>query len=123
MRATDSQPGDPREAARVTAHAFHIGKAACLQCGSVYGPFQLAVDETANCPVCGTELCKHDNFPVMTWLALALTAMMAFVLANIYPVAAMAVQGVVRQATLLDAVRVTWRQGYEAVAVMAVLSG
>lgn len=123
MRATDSHQADSRTQAVSTAHAFHIGKVACEHCGSVYGPFPLSVNETATCPLCRSELCKHDNFSVMKWLALALTTLMVFVLANAYPVATMAVQGVVRHATLLDAVRVTWQQGYEAVAAMALLTG
>ena len=56
-------------------------------------------------------------------MALAITALIIFGIANAYPVASMSVQGMVQQASLLDAVAITWRQGHEIVAVMTGLSG
>ncbi|MEI2414991.1 PqiA/YebS family transporter subunit [Orrella sp. JC864] len=123
MRAADSgQDGSPADKL-ARRHAFHVERVACDRCGAIYGPFKLAVDETASCPLCRAELCKHDNFPVQTWLALSLAGLMVFVLANLYPVAVMRVSGMARSATLLQAVGVTWRQGYEAVALMSLLAG
>ena len=55
-------------------------------------------------------------------MALAITALIIFGIANAYPVASMSVQGMVQQASLLDAVAITWRQA-TIVAVMTGLSG
>jgi paraquat-inducible protein A len=56
-------------------------------------------------------------------LALALAALIVFIVANAYPVAVMRVQGMVQQASLPNAIAVTWQQGHEVVAVMAGLAG
>ncbi|EGP42652.1 paraquat-inducible protein A [Achromobacter insuavis AXX-A] len=57
------------------------------------------------------------------WLALAIAALIIFGVANAYPVASMSVQGMVQQASLLDAIGITWRQEHYAVAVMTGLAG
>lgn len=57
------------------------------------------------------------------WLALALAALIVFVLANAYPVASLEVQGMVQRASLLDAIRVTWQQQHWVVAIMTGLAG
>ena len=57
------------------------------------------------------------------WLALAIAALIVFGVANAYPVASMSVQGMTQQASLLDAISITWRQGHWVVAIMTGLAG
>ena len=69
--------------------------------------------ETASCTRCGSTLWRYSGLTLSNWLALAITALIIFGIANAYPVASMSVQGMVQQTSLLDAVAITWRQGHE----------
>jgi len=98
------------------------GLIACEYCGAVYRRRKLARGETASCTRCRAVLARHTAFAPREWLALTLAALVVFAIANAYPVASMAVGGMTRSATLLDAVAATWRQGHAAVALMSALS-
>lgn len=91
---------------------------ACEHCASVYRWHSLEPGEAAACERCGSTLWRYSRLTLSNWLALALTGLILFALANAYPVAALSVQGMVSEATLLDAVAITWRQGHYAVAIM-----
>lgn len=95
----------------------------CEYCASRYRRHRLEPGESAACARCGAILWRYSGLTLPHWLALALTALIVFGIANAYPVASMSVQGMVRQASLLDAVAITWRQGHLAVAVMTGLAG
>ena len=95
----------------------------CEHCASIYRRHELEHGETASCTRCGSTLWRYSGLTLSNWLALAITALIIFGIANAYPVASMSVQGMVQQASLLDAVAITWRQGHEIVAVMTGLSG
>jgi len=95
----------------------------CEHCASVYRRHQLEPGETANCARCGATLWRYSGLTLSNWLALAITALIVFGVANAYPVASMSVQGMVQQASLLDAISITWRQGHWVVAVMTGLAG
>lgn len=95
----------------------------CEHCASIYRRHQLEPGETANCARCGTILWRYSGLSLSNWLALAIAALIIFGVANAYPVASMSVQGMVQQASLLDAIGITWRQEHYAVAVMTGLAG
>jgi paraquat-inducible protein A len=95
----------------------------CEHCGSVYRRQELGPGEEASCSRCGTILLRYSGMTVSGWLALALTALIVFAVANAYPVAIMRVQGMVQEASLPEAIIVTWQQGHEVVAVMTGLAG
>ncbi|MFD4840609.1 paraquat-inducible protein A [Achromobacter sp. NPDC058515] len=95
----------------------------CEHCASIYRRHQLEPDETANCARCGAILWRYSGLTLSNWLALAISALIIFGVANAYPVASMAVQGMVQQASLPDAISITWRQGHWVVAVMTGLAG
>ncbi|QVQ27497.1 paraquat-inducible protein A [Achromobacter deleyi] len=95
----------------------------CEHCASIYRRYQLQPDETANCARCGATLWRYSGLTLSNWLALAISALIVFGVANAYPVASMSVQGMVQQASLLDAISITWRQGHWVVAVMTGLAG
>lgn len=96
---------------------------ACENCGSIFRRHALQRGETASCARCGTTLWRYSGLSLSSWLALAVTALIVFIVANAYPVISMSVQGITREASLLDAVAMTWRQGYHATAIMTGLSG
>lgn len=95
----------------------------CEHCASVYRRHQLEPGETANCARCGAILWRYSGLTLSNWLALAISALIVFGVANAYPVASMSVQGMVQEASLLDAISITWRQGHWVVAVMTGLAG
>jgi len=96
---------------------------ACEHCGVVYRRCVLQRGETALCTRCGTVLWKHGRLTLSGWLALTITALIVFAIANAYPVMSMRVQGMARSATLLDALAMTWQQRYWLVAIMTGLAG
>ena len=96
---------------------------ACHHCASIFTSVDLERGETASCDRCGSVLWRFSSLSVHHWLALVIAAFFVFVVANAFPVAHMSVRGLYREATLLDAVVMTWQQGHEAVAVMTGLSG
>ncbi len=95
----------------------------CEHCASIYRRHQLEPGETANCARCGATLWRYSGLTLSNWLALAISALIIFGVANAYPVASMSVQGMVQQASLLDAIAITWRQGHYVVALMTGLAG
>jgi len=96
---------------------------ACEHCASVYRRCALQPGEAGACARCGTLLWRYSRLSPAEWLAVVLTALIVFVMANAYPVASLAVQGTVQRATLLDAVSITWQQGHWPVAIMTGLAG
>lgn len=95
----------------------------CEHCASIYRRHQLEPGETANCARCGATLWRYSGLTLSNWLALAIAALIVFGVANAYPVASMSVQGMVQQASLLDAIFITWRQDHWVVAIMTGMAG
>ena len=85
---------------------------ACGHCGSVFFRPVLQHGEAAKCTRCDSVLWRYSGLDLSHWLALGITTVILFVLANAYPVASLNVQGMTQQATLLDAVHITWTQGH-----------
>lgn len=96
---------------------------ACEHCASIFRRQDLGPGEQASCGRCGTELFRYSRLTLSGWLALALTAFIVFFIANAYPVAIMHVQGMEQNASLPDAIVVTWNQGHWIVALMTGLAG
>jgi len=95
---------------------------ACEMCAAVFHREPLAPGEAACCTRCGNHLWRYSRLPLSAWLALALTALIVFLIANAYPIASMSVQGMGRLASLPDALMVTWQQGDHTVAIMCGLA-
>ena len=71
----------------------------CEHCASIYRRHELEHGETASCTRCGSTLWRYSGLTLSNWLALAITALIIFGIANAYPVASMSVQGMVQQAS------------------------
>lgn len=95
----------------------------CEHCANIFRRHELQPGETASCSRCGTILWRYSRISLSGWLALTLAALITFVVANGYPVIQMSVRGMTREASLLDAVVMTWQQGYVATALMTGLAG
>ena len=95
-----------------------LSRLACHHCGAVYRRVPLEKDHMALCSRCDTVLETKSEFNASSWLAIVITAMMTFLLANAYPLGTLVVQGTAKSATFLDAVSVTWQAGYPEVALL-----
>jgi paraquat-inducible protein A len=96
---------------------------ACEHCGSVYTRRELEPGEMASCQQCGSPLWRYSRLDSAGWLALTIATAIVFIIANSFPVATLRAQGLVQDATLFDAVHITWQQGHYAVACMTGLAG
>lgn len=76
--------------------------AGCEECDTVYRKIELAPGERAYCICCGAELYQRSK-SFMRLLALVLTALIVFVIANCFPIVKVELQGNSAQTTLLGA--------------------
>ncbi|SDB93923.1 paraquat-inducible protein A [Acinetobacter boissieri] len=76
--------------------------ASCEECDTLYHKVPLAQGEKARCLCCGAEIYK-DIKPFSTLIALVLTALIIFIVANSFPIIKVEVQGNSIQTTLLGA--------------------
>ena len=92
---------------------------ACLECDLLHRKVNLPPDGEARCTRCGARLYQsarpHANERA---LALTLAASVLFVLANVFPILALEVQGVHSSTTLFGAVRSLWDEEARAVAAL-----
>lgn len=109
--------------ARMPTARFHAHIAVCEHCDQICEVPALAQGEVARCPRCGLSLDRYEWLGPRELLAICVTAIVAFVLANAYPLVTLEVQGMSRQASLLEAIAVTWQQpGLWGVALMSLLT-
>jgi len=94
----------------------------CEHCDAVYARRQLAPRERALCVRCGAELYRNGGRDLYTMLALTVTSLIVFVIANIYPIITLDLQGVANRSTLWGAIHATWDTGVGPVAVLAALT-
>ncbi len=93
----------------------------CPHCARLHQRISLKPGAVASCVRCGTELYRESRLSLQSWLALTWGALAVFCLANYFPVARLSMQGQTLQATLLDALVMTWQQGAWLVALPATL--
>lgn len=93
----------------------------CHHCGARFHRVELKPGECARCDRCDSVL---ESYTIMTpnaWLAMIVTALIVFIIANAYPIATLSFQGLSQSARFIDAVMVTWHDGYWEVAVVTFL--
>ena len=93
----------------------------CPHCARLHQKVALKPGAVASCVRCGTELYRESYLSLESWLALTWGALVVFCLANYFPVARLSMQGFTVNATLLDALAMTWQQGAWLVALTATL--
>ncbi len=130
--ASLSATAAPHDAGQPPAHddpladgagGSYLGRArplvGCELCGAVYRWRQLPRGEMANCSRCDTHLWRSSRLDASAWLALTLGGLLVLVVANLFPVASLSVQGQTRSATLMEALLMIADQGREGVALLA----
>ena len=95
----------------------------CHHCGVAYRRPELSPGEWATCIRCGSTLETYASFSAAAWLAVLIATVITFTLANAFPVATLFVQGAGQAASFIDAVVVTWQEGYPEVAVITFAAG
>src|SRR5690554_2856069 len=90
----------------------------CHHCGALYQRVMLEPGQTSRCVRCDTVIDAYATFKPHAWLAIIITGIIAFILANAFPVVTLSFQGSSQSATFLDAARVTWDAGYPLVAAL-----
>ena len=103
----------PAPAAHPTLPADLI---ACHECDLLQTEPQLAHGETARCARCKAFLASNPPDSIDRTMALTLCAAIIYVLANVYPLVGLEMQGRRVEVTLLEAVQVLWRDGMGPVA-------
>lgn len=76
----------------------------CEHCDAVFARRALAPGEVARCTRCDAVLFRSSALDVDRWLALTVAAAIAFVIANVYPIIRISLQGLHNEATLWQSV-------------------
>ncbi len=90
----------------------------CEHCDTVYRQPPLAHGEMAQCSRCRAALQRYQNLSVGALLALVLTALIAFIQANISPIVTLGLNGQYSSATLWGVIITMWRQQAQIVSVL-----
>jgi paraquat-inducible protein A len=91
----------------------------CEHCDTVYRRRPLARGETARCARCRAVLDRHRRLGAGAMLALALTALVVFVEANVWPIVTFGLNGEQISTTLWGIVTTMWREDAQVVSVLA----
>ena len=94
----------------------------CEHCDTVYRRRLLARGEVAQCLRCGATLERHQRISVDALLAIIVTAMIAFVMANAWPIITLSLNGQHNSATLWGMIVVMWQRDARVVSVLAALT-
>ena len=80
------------------------GLTVCAGCDQPHTRRDLSATQSARCRRCGSTLERGRRFSISTWLALTLTAAIAMVFANVFPVAVLSLGGLESEATVWQSV-------------------
>ena len=90
----------------------------CHACDLAHRLDSLAANARVRCVRCRAELYRTNDGSPDTVIALAATALALFILANIYPLVALTVNGSTRMTTLIGAAEAFYEQGYVGLAIL-----
>lgn len=91
---------------------------ACLHCDLIQRLPDLAPGADARCPQCDNDLWRRREDSLNRTLALALAALVLYVIANVVPMLGLSAVGRSASTTVLGGCQVLWRDGQEIVAVL-----
>lgn len=84
---------------------------ACHECDLLQRKIPLLPGRVARCIRCGAQLYRVENRSIDHTLALTVTAAILFILANIFPIIGLQIQGTRNDTSLISAVHTLWNQG------------
>lgn len=94
----------------------------CMHCDTVCRRQALRRREIARCERCDAVLYRGSRLELDQWLALTITAAIAFIIANVFPLISISLQGIHNDATLWEAMVALAYGSAAPIAVPAVLS-
>lgn len=95
----------------------------CEYCDAVSRRLSLERGERALCPCCGSPLYHHWRLGVDATLALAVAALVALIIANLYPIMTINQQGLHSSVTFSQSVMTVSGQGFVALAAVVAVVG
>jgi paraquat-inducible protein A len=96
---------------------------ACDECDALYRHVALSSRQQARCARCGNLLMRGHRLTMRGVLALAVTALVVFLIANLEPVVQLTLGGARNSTTLPLALRATWDSGEHLIALLAAAVG
>lgn len=109
---------DHRDDLAASAHV-HPDLVVCDECDAVYKRRTLARNEMARCPRCGSMLGRGHTLTVDGQLALAVAALLVFIMGNVSDIVTLNLAGVQSPVTLYESIQATWATGQHVVALLA----
>lgn len=94
----------------------------CDHCDAVYRQPTFQRGSWARCVRCGTVLERMQRLDVGSMFALTLAGLIAFILANVYPIVTIQVRGAHGASTLWGSIIASWQEGIGSVAVLTALT-
>ena len=91
----------------------------CEHCDTVYRRRVLARGDVLHCARCKAVLERHHGLGRQAILALVTTAMIAFVVANVWPIVTLSLNGQYSSATLWGTIIAMWQEGAGIISVLA----
>ncbi|HZV81976.1 MAG TPA: paraquat-inducible protein A, partial [Geobacteraceae bacterium] len=90
----------------------------CHECDLLQREIELPPGRTALCAQCGAKLYRTTSRSLDYMLALTVTAVIVFILANAYPIIGLQIQSTRNDTSLLTAVHTLWIQEMKIVALL-----
>lgn len=91
---------------------------ACPNCDTLHRRMDLPPHETARCVRCHSVLYRSPDLRLSRVLALTVTCLIVFAIANAFPIVEIEVQGIYTQTTLIGAAWALYREGMWLVALL-----
>ena len=102
----------------MTESSIHPDLLACHDCDALYRARELPAGQVARCQRCGCILYRHSSLDPDRLLALSLTGLILFIIANAFPLLFLELGGNSQQSTLFSSVLALFREDLWAVAVL-----
>lgn len=96
---------------------------ACPHCAALHERTLIEPGAIAQCTRCGYVIYRRSKVSLSGWLALVISALIIFAIANYFPVAVLTMQGLSVSASFPGALWLTWTQGHELLAIMTGMFG
>lgn len=101
---------------------YDVSVIVCHACDLAHRLDRIAPAARVRCVRCRAELYRTNAAGIDTAIALALTALVLFIIANAYPLVAFKVNGATRMTTLTGAALGLYDQGYAELAVLVIFT-
>lgn len=95
----------------------------CPHCDTLHERVELDARAQALCMRCGYLLYRRSMLSVRGWMAMVLTALVVFAIAQYFPVVSLSLQGKTISASFPQALLLTWEQGHYLLSIMTGLFG